>query len=160
MKTYSRPPRLVERLAALIVLAVMGLPSIGHASPFRPTSALIDEVCNFAAIDDAIEARLRCARLTFRQVLGSVQSPASEVVATTRPVRIPPALAGGPASPTPARVAAGAALASLLAALIAGWHHWRRARPARWLVCASAPVPGTRSTDITRRRLALQAIAR
>lgn len=164
MKTYARPPRLVERLTALIVLAVMGLPSLGHASPFRPTSALVDEVCDVAAIDDAIDdaikARLRCARLSFLQLLGTSRSPASEIVATPSRARLFPALAEGPASPTQAQWAAGAALTSLLATLFVGWRRWRCARPAQQTAYASAAVLRTGSNDVTRRSLARQAIAR
>lgn len=160
MKTYARPPRLFERLAALMVLAVLGLPSIGYASPFRPTSALVDEVCDVAAIDDAIDdaikARLRCARLSLLKVLGSFQPAASEVMATPSPSRLVPARARGPAPPTPAQWAAGTALTSLLATLFVGW---RRARPAPRMAWASAAVPGTGSNDMTRRSLARQAIA-
>lgn len=177
MKTYARPPRLFEQLAALMVLAVMGLPSIGHASPFRPTSALVDEACDVAAIDDAIEdamkARLRCARLSFLQLLDASQPRASEVVATPSPARLLPPLAGGFAPPTPTPWAAGAALSSLLATLIVGWRRARRAPRMAWAgaVIAAAPsqpaqstagppaYPRTRSNDVTRRTLARQAMA-
>lgn len=121
MKTRTHPLHRFDMLAVLAVFAVMGLPSISHASPWRPSSALVDEVCEVAAGDDAIEARLRCVRLRFLQVLGPSQPPASEVVATPAAARLVPAWAGGPAPPAQARLAEGAALTTLLLALILGW---------------------------------------
>lgn len=125
MKTRTRPPYPCGMLAVLIAAAATGLPSSGHASSWRPSSALVDEVCEVAAGDDAIEARLRCVRLRFLHVLGSFQPPASEVVATPGPALLFPGVAGGPAPPMPARFAAGAALTSLLVALIVCWRRSR-----------------------------------
>lgn len=130
MKTRARSPRRRDMLAALIASVLMGLPPSAHASSLRPTSALVDERCDLAVIhgaviDDAVAARLRCARLRFLQVLAGrydrFQPSASEVVARPRPARLVAALAGAPAPPTPTRFAAGAALTSLLLALGASW---------------------------------------
>jgi hypothetical protein len=135
MKTRARSPRRRDMLAALIASVLMGLPPSAHASSLRPTSALVDERCDLAVIhdaviDDAVAARLRCARLRFLQVLAGrydrSQPSASEVVAAPSPARLFAAVAGAPAPPTPTRFAAGAALIGLLVALIVGW---RRSLP-------------------------------
>jgi len=159
MNAYARSLRPFEMLAALIAWALIGLPSIGRASTLPPIGSLVDASCDIEVVDDPVAARLRCARLRFLQVLRTSQPPASQVVATPGPARLSPALARGPAPPTPAPWVVGVALTSLLGAPIVGWRLWRRSAPAQRRACASAPVPGTRSTDITRRRLALQAIA-
>ena len=145
MKTSTRWPRCFGMLAALIASVPMGIPASAHASSLRPTSALVDDVCDLAVIDDAViddaviddaviddavAARLRCVRLRFLLMLAdrddSVQPLASEIVATPSPARLFAAPAGAAAPPTPARFAASAALTSLLLALTVGW---RRSLP-------------------------------
>ena len=63
MKTHARSVRSFQLLTVLVATAVLGLPSIAHASPLPPIGALVDEPCDFEVIDDAVAARLRCARL-------------------------------------------------------------------------------------------------